>query len=83
MPEIMKKPNGDIDYQKLFMGFAVALVFVMQQWHAMQLSNIKAEVVPRKEYQSHVDKVMAKDDILTALTNLSDRLDAMEESNGK
>ena len=78
MPEVLKKENGDIDWSKLFMGFAMALVFIMQQYHAMQVSDLKAVVVPRPEYTIHQDKVMDKDIILEALNRLDDRIDTIE-----
>jgi len=51
MPEMIQKtdhlghPTGDVDWSKIFMGFAMALVFVMQQWHSIQMSDIKADMV--------------------------------------
>lgn len=81
MPDFAKKPNGDVDYGKLFMGFAVAFVYVLQAWHAMQLSDVKAEVVPRSEYETKHAQLMQKDVILDALNKLSDRMDAMEKPN--
>ena len=33
-----------IDFGKIFMGGAVALVFVMQQYHAMKLDEVKTVV---------------------------------------
>ncbi len=79
MPDMIKKDNGDIDWNKLFMGFAMALVFIMQQWHAMQVADLKAVVVPRVEYSAHQENVMDKDVILKALSRLGERLDKMED----
>ncbi len=78
MPEMLKKVNGDIDWNKLFMGFAVAFVFIMQQYHSMQVSSIKQEIVPRAEYTAHQENVMDKDIILEALKRLGDRMDELE-----
>jgi len=50
MPEILKKPNGDTDYTKLFMGFAVALVVIIQQLQVYHIADIKA--------QSEANKIM-------------------------
>jgi len=69
------KSNGDIDWSKVFMGFAVAVVFIMQQWHSMQMADIKAEVVPRSEYSQ---AVIHKDVVLEAVNRLGQRLDALE-----
>ena len=60
------------------MGFAVALVFVMQQYHAIQVSDLKEQVVPRHEFEAKAEKVMDKDEILFALQRLAERLDAIE-----
>ena len=78
MPEFIKKENGEFDYQKFFMGISVAVVFVMQQYHAMRLADVKASVVPRAEYEAHRDTTMHRDDILLAITRLGERMDSIE-----
>jgi len=79
MPDFVKKDNGDTDWSKIFMGFSVALVYIMQQYHAMQVADLKANVVPRAEYEMKHADVMDKDEILKALSELNTRLDALEE----
>jgi hypothetical protein len=79
MPDFVKKENGELDYSKLFMGLAIALVYVMQSYHAMQVADIKANVVPRAEYEVRHDETMNKDEILNALLALNKRLDTMEK----
>ncbi len=79
MPEIIKKDNGDIDYQKLFMAAAMAVVFIMQQYHAMQVADLKSNIVPRAEYEIKQQEVMDKDIILAAIKELHDRIDRSEE----
>ena len=79
MPDFVKHSNGDIDWSKMFMGFAVALVFVMQQYHAMQVSDLKSNVVPRAEYEVKHQDVMDKDVILAAIKELHDRIDRIEK----
>ena len=64
-----------IDWGKMAMGLAVAIVFIMQQYHAMRLDEIKASTVPRNELSK---TVMDKTDILAALQMITLRLDAME-----
>ena len=64
-----------IDFSKIFMGIAVAIVFILQQYHSMKLEDVKATIVPRKEITK---TVMDKEDILQALQSITDRLDAME-----
>ena len=81
MPEYMQKtqngiPTGDTDWSKLFMGFAMAFVFVLQAWHGMQVQDLKANVVPRAEFESKHSQLMQRDEILAALKALNDRMDA-------
>jgi len=64
-----------IDFSKIFMGIAVAIVFILQQYFSMKLEDVKATIVPRKEITK---TVMDKEDILQALQSITDRLDAME-----
>ena len=78
MPEILKT-NGEIDYQKLFMAFAMAVVFIMQQYHAMQVADLKSNVVPRAEYELKHQEVMDKDMILAAIKELHDRIDEVKK----
>ena len=77
----MNKPDGTFDYSKFFMGLAVAIVFVLQQWHAMQLDAVKDIVVPRPEYEQRHEKVMDKDEILKSLQMINSRIDAMKIKN--
>jgi len=71
-----------VDWGKLFMGAAVALVFIMQQWHSMQMSDIKGDLVPREEYQRKAETIMEKDEILDAFKDFSRRLGALEDKDG-
>ena len=80
MPEILKT-NGEIDYQKLFMAFAMAVVFIMQQYHAMQVADLKSNIVPRAEYEIKHQEVMDKDVILAAIAELHDRIDEVKDGN--
>ena len=79
MPDFVKHSNGDVDWSKMFMGFALALVYIMQSYHAMQVADLKANMVPRQEIDRKADKIMDKSDIMTALSSLNNRLDAMEK----
>ncbi len=78
MPEIMKHANGDTDWGKLFMGFAIALVYILQSYHAMQVADLKATVVPRMEYEIKNDKLMSRDEILFAIKELHTRIDIID-----
>ena len=100
MPEMMQKtdhmgnPTGQIDWSKIFMGFAVALVFVMQQWHSIQMSNIKSSMVPRAEIEKHTDRFrsefredqerfMDRSEILDAFRDFSKRIEYLEDDDIK
>ena len=78
MPELLKT-DGEIDYQKLFMAFAMAVVFIMQQYHAMQVADLKSNVVPRAELAIKHQEIMDKDIILAAIKELHDRIDEVEK----
>ena len=89
----MGNPTGQIDWSKIFMGFAMALVFVMQQWHSIQMSDIRSELVPRAEMERHTDKFMEdvkdhtdtfmnRNEILDAFKDFSKRLEYLEENKG-
>ena len=76
---MLKKPNGDTDYTKVFMGFAVALVVVIQQLQVYHIADIKA--------QAEANKVMfmSKDDIhkvqvkaINELNRLVSRVERLE-----
>ena len=43
------------DWSKIAMGIAVAVVFVMQQYHAMKLDEVKSTIVPRAELDNKLD----------------------------
>ena len=67
-----------IDWSKIVMGIAVGVVFVMQQWHSIQVSNIKANLVPRVEYEARTGKAMDKTEIMDAFRDFSKRLEDLE-----
>ena len=53
------KDNGNADWSKMFMGMAVAIVFVMQAYqqgtqnqHGAQISDMSKQIVPRAEVQT-------------------------------
>ena len=83
MPDFIKKDNGSIDYSKLFMGFAMALVLVLQQWQSYRLAEIKAQAeansvqfMKREEVIKRLDHMdeafMRKDELLHHLKMLED-----------
>jgi len=66
------------DWGKITMAIAVAIVFIMQQYHAMMLSDVKDSVVPRTEYEEHQKTLVHRDVILHDSEELSDRIEALE-----
>jgi len=72
-----------IDWSKIAMGIAVAIVFIMQQYHAMKLEDVKSTVVPRHELtetvQNQQNKVMDKAEIMDAFKDFSRRLSELEK----
>ena len=67
-----------IDWGKLFMGFFVGLTFLLQQYHAMKLEEVKSVLVPRPEYEQKVEKAMDKEEILDAFRDFSKRIEDLE-----
>ena len=67
-----------IDWGKVVMAFAVGIIFVMQNWHSIQMSDIKATLVPRVEYEARTGKAMDKDEIMDAFRDFSKRLEDLE-----
>ena len=65
------------------MGIAVAVVFIMQQYHSMKLDDMKAKIVPRTEYQQNADTILPKDEIMFALKNIATRLETLEKEHKK
>jgi len=52
MSEVEATPT---DWSKIAMGVAVAIVFVMQQYHAMMLDEVKATIIPRTEFNDKME----------------------------
>jgi len=92
MPDLLKHTNGDIDYSKIAMGFAMALVLVLQQWQSYRLAEIKAQgevnaiqfmkkdhIVKRLD---HMDNIfMKKDELLFHLKILENKHGLQVEEN--
>ena len=61
MPDILRKENGDTDWNRFFMAMAMAVVFVMQTYSQMQheesrsaIREIEKTTVPRAELDDHM-----------------------------
>ena len=66
------------DWGKITMAIAVAIVFIMQQYHSMMLSDVKDLVVPRTEYEDYQKTLVHRDVIFHDSEELSDRIEALE-----
>ena len=73
MPEILKKPNGDVNWSSIFMGFAMATVLVLQQIQTMEIATIKT--------QAEVNSInfMDKGRVNKFVDDLEKRLEKLEE----
>ena len=72
MPEILKDKEGNTNWSALFMGFAVALVLIMQQYQTMHIADIKT--------QGEINKInfMEKDEIDAIQKDLVTRIAYVE-----
>ena len=59
MPDFVKHGNGDIDWTKMFMGIATAVIMVMQAYSQMQHNTTREyvmkmddKIVPRTEIEN-------------------------------
>ena len=83
MPEILKKENGDTDWNRFFMGAAMAVVFVMQTWSQMQheesrtaIRQIDKTYVPRTELEDNMK--FNEENKKTVFRDIDRRLDETE-----
>ena len=67
MPEILKKSNGETSWEKIFMGLAMGLVLVLQQWQSYRIAEIKAQgevnsvnFMSKDEIEKRLEKLEAK-----------------------
>ena len=73
MPNILKQPNGDIDYSKIFMGFAMASVIVIQSLQTWHIAEIKAQGEVNRVNFMDKDKVLKiESDIIARVVKLED-----------
>jgi len=79
MPDIIKKPNGDTDWNKFFMGFAVALVLVIQQFQTYHIADLKAQALIQEKVFMPKERVLKKEaEALKKLAHIESRLDKIE-----
>ena len=67
MPEVLKKPNGEMSWERIFMGIGMAVVLILQQWQSYRIAEIKV--------QGEVNKVnfMSKEAIERRLEKLESK----------
>ena len=68
-----------IEWSKIVMAIAVGIVFVLQQYHAMELEDVKDVLVPRNEYTKTTGEFVPKSELMFALKNIDARLEALEK----
>ncbi len=89
MPDVLKKPNGEPDFSKIFMAFAAAFVLVLQQWQSYRIAEIQATAkanqeafMPRKEVNEHIRRVessyVPKEEVLSIFKDVDERLKNIE-----
>ena len=67
---------NEIDWSKIFMAIAVGVVFILQQYHAMKLEDVKATIVPSHEIDSRLE--FSEKNVIKVLKNVDERLKALE-----
>ena len=80
MPDFVKHSNGTMDWSKLFMGLAMAVVLVIQQFQTYHLADLKAQAGIQEKLFMPKERVLRKEaDALKLLKEFEDRLKAVEE----
>jgi len=69
------KLNGNIDWSKFFMGFAVAVVFVIQSLQGIDLNILEEEV---ETYHFTIQK---KEELVKFLYDIQHRVEILEGAN--
>ena len=72
MPDLLKDKEGNTNWSALFMGFAMALVIVMQQYQTMHIAEIKV--------QGEINTInfMHKDEVRQIQADLMSRVEYVE-----
>ena len=80
MPELLRT-NGEIDFSKMFMAVAVAVVFIMQSWHTMQMDTLSKTIVPRTEveqtYVPHKEITQGQDTLENQIVLLTKAIEGL------
>ena len=79
MPDFVKHSNGDIDWTKLFMGFAMAIVLIIQQFQTYHIADLKAQAAIQERVFMPKDRVLKKEaEALEKLHAIEGRLTEIE-----
>ena len=81
MPDFVKHSNGQIDYTKLFMGIATAILFLIQGLQSMHLISLSSKTVPRSELSATMQ--VNKDNLKKVLADVNKRLNELEKETTK
>jgi len=80
MPDFVKHSNGEMDWSKLFMGLAMAVVLIIQQFQTYHLADLKAQAAIQEKLFMPKDRVLKKENEALAKLRLAlDKLDAIEK----
>ena len=91
MPDFVKHSNGDMDWSKLFMGLAMAIVLIIQQFQTYHIADLKAQKeisdakfitrIAVEKRLDHMDETfMKKDELLHHLNKLEISHGIMEDT---
>lgn len=79
MPELLQNKDGSTNWNAIFMGFAAALVLIMQQWQTYKIAEIKTQAEVNSVNFLSKDKVLQiEQDIINRVDKIENRLDVLE-----
>ena len=86
MPDFVKHSNGEVDWSKLFMGFAMAIVLIIQQFQTYHIADLKAQAGIQEKLFMPKERVLKKEaaaldrlnKVVNALDAVASRLDKLE-----
>jgi len=79
MPDFVKHSNGEIDWSKLFMGLAMAIVLIIQQFQTYHIADLKAQGSIQEKLFMPKERVLKKEaEALKRLESMDRRLERIE-----
>ena len=80
MPDFVKHSNGEMDWSKLFMGLAMAIVLIIQQFQTYHIADLKAQAVIQEQVFMPKERVLKKEaEALKKLYAIEGRLTEIEK----